>query len=66
MIREYPNRYERVAAQVKRVRELYSQIGEPLPADTIIDLYRCLGPALEAVDGHSHGESDRTGQRARA
>ena len=41
--------YERVAAQVNRVRKLYSRIGEPLPADIIIDLHRHLAPALEAV-----------------
>ena len=44
------NRFERVETQVNRVRELYSRIGEPLPADAIIDLYRHLAPALEAVE----------------
>ena len=66
MPRENRNRYERVAAQVKRVRELYSQIGEPLPADVIIDLHRCLGPALEAVDEQRRSEKERTKKRARA
>ena len=41
--------YERVAARVKRVRSIYSRIGEPLPADIIIDLHRHLAPALEAA-----------------
>lgn len=66
MPRENQNRYERVAAQVKRVRELYSQIGEPLPADVIIDLHRCLAPALEAVDKQGRGEKKQTGKRVRA
>ena len=41
--------YEQVAAQVSRVRKIYSRIGEPLPADIIIDLHRHLAPALETV-----------------
>ena len=41
--------YEDVAARVNRVRKLYSRIGEPLPADIIIDLHRHLAPALEAA-----------------
>ena len=45
--REYS--YERVAAQVMRIRRLYSHLGEPLPADIIIDLHRHLAPALEEV-----------------
>jgi len=32
---------------VDRMRRLYSQIGEPLSADVIIDLSRNLGKALE-------------------
>lgn len=43
-------RYARTARQVESVRKLYSRIGQPLPADIIIDLYRHLGSALEAVD----------------
>ena len=39
--------YDRVAAQVNRIRKLYSRIGEPLPADVIIDLHRHLAPVLE-------------------
>ena len=66
MPREDRNRYERVAAQVNRVRALYSRIGEPLPVDVIIDLHRCLAPALEAVDEQSRGEKERTKKRARA
>lgn len=44
------NRYDRAATQVDRMRKLYSEIGEPLPVDIIIDLHRHLSPALEAVD----------------
>ena len=47
MQKKQRSQYERVAAQVGRVRKLYSQIGEPLPADIIIDLHRHLAPALE-------------------
>ena len=47
MQREQEYHYERVAAQVGRIRRLYSRIGEPLPADIIIDLHRHLAPALE-------------------
>lgn len=49
MYRDHFKQCERVAEQVRRVCELYSRIGEPLPADTIIDLHRHLAPALEAV-----------------
>ena len=38
-----------IANQVRRVREIYSRIGEPLSVDTIIDLHRHLGPALKAA-----------------
>ena len=50
MEKEPKNQYERVAGQVKRIRRLYSRIGEPLPADVIIDLHRHLAPALEAAE----------------
>ena len=32
-----------VQAQVAAIRKLYSKIGEPLPADIVIDLYTHLG-----------------------
>ena len=50
MQREEKNQYERVAAQVNRIRMLYSRIGEPLPVDIIIDLHRHLAPALEEAE----------------
>lgn len=43
MEQQKTNRYARTSAQVEQMRKLYSQIGEPLPADVIIDLYRHLG-----------------------
>ena len=49
MKREQNRDYERAAAQVSRVRKIYSSIGEPLPVDIIIDLHHHLAPALEAV-----------------
>ena len=33
-------------SQVDRVRELYAQIGEPLPEDVVIDLLQHLDHAL--------------------
>ena len=44
------DRYARVSHQVDRVRKLYSQIGEPLPADVIIELYQHLDRALELAE----------------
>ena len=57
-------RNQRAAKQVERIRKLYSQIGEPLPADIIIDLHRCLGPALEAADERNWNDKDRMKKRA--
>lgn len=37
-----------VTEQVRRMRRLYSEIGEPLPAEVLIDLHLHLGKALEA------------------
>lgn len=42
-------RNQRAAKQVERIRKLYSQIGEPLPADIIIDLHIHLALPLAAV-----------------
>ena len=50
MRREQKIAYDRIAEQVRRVRRIYSNIGEPLPADIIIELHRCLSPALAAVE----------------
>ena len=44
------DRYARTSLQVEHVRKLYSQIGEPLPADVSIDLYRHLGKAMELAE----------------
>ncbi len=35
--------YQEISARVERVRQIYSRIGEPLPAEIIIDLCRHLG-----------------------
>ena len=37
--------------QVERMRSLYSQIGEPLPVDVIIDLHRHLDAAIDMAKG---------------
>lgn len=49
------NHYVRVSDQAMRMRKLYSQIGEPLPVDVIVDLYRHLDKALDLA-----GESENT------
>ena len=59
MQREQKDQYERVSAQVSRMRKLYSRIGEPLPADIIIDLHHHLAPALEAVANPRKGRCKR-------
>jgi len=44
------NRYVAVTRQVDGVRKLYSKIGQPLPADIIIDLHHYLGRAMEIAE----------------
>ena len=44
------NRYARVTKQVEEMRRLYSNIGQPLPVNIIIDLHQHLGSALEAAE----------------
>jgi len=41
------NRYVAVTQQIDSVRRLYSQIGQPLPAEIIIDLHHHLGTAMQ-------------------
>lgn len=50
--------YATIERQIDGVRKIYSQIGQPLPADIIIELYRqlpaamaLLQPSLPAVKG---------------
>jgi len=38
--------YPEITRRVDSVRRIYSRIGEPLPVDTLIDLYQHLGTAL--------------------
>ena len=44
------NRYVAVTQQIDSVRRLYSRIGQPLPADIIIDLHHYLGSAMELAE----------------
>ena len=46
---------DRVNEQTLRMRRLYSQIGEPLPVDVIIDLCRHLDRALDIADERENG-----------
>ena len=41
--------YNRISYRVNRIRRLYSEIGEPLEANTIIDLYCHLDGALQQL-----------------
>jgi hypothetical protein len=47
MEKQRKNSYARITKQVEEMRSLYSKIGQPLPADVILDLYRHLDTALE-------------------
>ena len=47
MNQQTKNRYVAVTQQIDRVRRIYSQIGQPLPAEIIIDLYRHLGAVMD-------------------
>lgn len=53
------DRYARTSRQVEHVRKIYSQIGEPLPADVIIELYRHLGRAMELAEEPQPRPTDR-------
>lgn len=44
------DRFPRTMRRVERVRSIYSQIGEPLPVDILIELYQYLDKALELAD----------------
>lgn len=47
------DRFPRTMRRVERVRSIYSQIGEPLPVDILIELYQYLDKALELADAAS-------------
>lgn len=51
-----------VNEQILRMRRLYSQIGEPLPVDVIIDLCCHLDKALEIAD--ESGKTSRSKKTA--
>ena len=55
--------FEEVSRRVESVRRIYSRIGEPLPVDVMIDLYRHLGAALEAARQGSGGKKAKRSPR---
>ncbi len=59
MRKQRKENHVQVSEQVKRVRKMYSEIGEPLPAELIIDLYQHLGKALEVVETIEPQQSKR-------
>ena len=44
------DRSQRASRQVDRMRELYAQIGEPLPEEIVLDLFQHLDRALELAE----------------
>ena len=62
MEKQRKNSFEQVSRQVERVRKIYSGIGEPLPVDVIIDLYRHLGTALEPAQADARPQKKRRTQ----
>ncbi|MGN0184885.1 MAG: hypothetical protein ACI4AL_07180 [Aristaeellaceae bacterium] len=44
------DRFQRASRQVDRMRELYAQIGEPLPEEIVLDLLQHLDRALELAE----------------
>ncbi|MBE5775867.1 MAG: hypothetical protein E7337_18425 [Clostridiales bacterium] len=65
MNEQMKNRYVSVARRVERVRRIYSDIGQPLPADIIIDLHRHLGRLVDAAEEKPAGRR-KAGRRADA
>lgn len=55
MEKQRQNNCARITRQVEEMRRLYSRIGEPLPVDVILDLYRHLGSALELAERKKPG-----------
>lgn len=53
------------ARQLEKMRKLYSQIGEPLPVDIMIDLHMQLGKALQlnARDAENASVQNRARRR---
>ena len=47
MEKQRKSSYQQVSERVERVRRIYSRIGEPLPVEIIIELYRHLGSVPE-------------------
>ena len=46
--------YAEIARRVKRVRRIYSEIGEPLSAEVITRLYRVLGKTLRWTEKYGN------------
>lgn len=44
------DRFQRANRQADRMRELYAQIGEPLPEEIVLDLLQHLDRALELAE----------------
>ena len=53
MEKQRKNSYQQVSERVERVRRIYSRIGEPLPVEIIIELYRHLGNMPQAEERHA-------------
>lgn len=54
------DRSQRASRQVDRMRELYAQIGEPLPEEIVLDLLQHLDRALELAE-----EDEKTADKHR-
>ena len=53
-----------VRRQIERARRIYSDIGQPLAADVIVELYRHLGAAMDMVSSVTGGrQNGRAAQR---
>lgn len=53
MEKRMKNRCAQASRQIERMRKLYSEIGEPLPVDVMLELHSHLGCALELADQNS-------------
>ena len=58
MKKQMNDSYCRLSERVERVRRIYSRIGEPLPVEIIIDLYRHLGK-ISLPGGKQYGQPKR-------
>ena len=63
MEKQKKNSYEEISRRVDSVRRIYSQIGEPLPVDVMIDLYRHLADALAMAQEREDKKSGKKRMR---